>query len=165
MNTQAIMERPINDKVIIEKSDIRLIAPTGALTAAQCIFFGLEYPAKSGWKDHIIGTVTTLKDYGILLAMKRKKKKNREPSNVDVKTDAFLMSFEWRKLRLIALKACGARCQCCGASPKKNGVVLNVDHIKSRKKYPELALVLENLQVLCEPCNHGKGNWDETDWR
>ena len=42
---------------------------------------------------------------------------------------------------------------------------MNVDHIKPRKKYPELALDKSNLQVLCEECNHGKGNWDETDWR
>ena len=57
-----------------------------------------------------------------------------------------------------------ARCQCCGNSPK-TGAVLNVDHIKPRKKYPELALDINNLQILCEECNHGKGNWDETDWR
>lgn len=29
----------------------------------------------------------------------------------------------------------------------------------------DLALSLENLQVLCAECNHGKGNWDMTDWR
>jgi 5-methylcytosine-specific restriction endonuclease McrA len=26
-------------------------------------------------------------------------------------------------------------------------------------------LRLDNLQVLCEPCNLGKSNRDETDWR
>jgi 5-methylcytosine-specific restriction endonuclease McrA len=44
-------------------------------------------------------------------------------------------------------------------------VVINVDHIKPRRKYPELALTESNLQVLCGTCNHGKGSWDETDWR
>ena len=42
---------------------------------------------------------------------------------------------------------------------------MNVDHIKPRKLFPNLALDSSNLQVLCEVCNHGKGNWDMTDWR
>jgi 5-methylcytosine-specific restriction endonuclease McrA len=81
-----------------------------------------------------------------------------------VAKDEFLQSYEWRKLRMEALKKYGAKCQCCGATPA-TGAVMNVDHIKPRKHFPELALSLENLQVLCHECNHGKGNWDETDWR
>lgn len=81
-----------------------------------------------------------------------------------VTTDAFLTLFEWRKLRMQVLKKYGASCQCCGATPD-DGVKINVDHIKPRRKYPHLALAESNLQVLCEVCNHGKGNWDETDWR
>ena len=42
---------------------------------------------------------------------------------------------------------------------------MHVDHIKPRKLYPALALDVNNLQILCEVCNHGKGNWDMTDWR
>ena len=79
-------------------------------------------------------------------------------------TTAFLQSYEWRRVRMEALKKHGARCMCCGATPKE-GAVMNVDHIKPRKLFPELALDLSNLQVLCNPCNHGKGNWDMTDWR
>lgn len=82
----------------------------------------------------------------------------------DVNSPAFLTSFEWRRVRMVALKREGARCQCCGASPA-DGAVMNVDHIKSRRKHPHLALDAENLQVLCGDCNHGKGAWDETDWR
>ena len=78
--------------------------------------------------------------------------------------DGFLSSYEWRKVRMEALKKWGAKCQCCGASAK-TGAVINVDHIKPRKVFPELALDLNNLQVLCHDCNHGKGNWDMTDWR
>lgn len=79
-------------------------------------------------------------------------------------TDEFLSTYEWRRVRMQALTKYGARCQCCGATPG-DGTKMNVDHIKPRKIFPELALDLSNLQVLCDACNHGKGNWDMTDWR
>lgn len=85
-------------------------------------------------------------------------------AGVDVASDAFLSTFEWRKVRMEALKKYGPRCQCCGATPA-DGAVMNVDHIKPRKKWPSLALDVNNLQILCHECNHGKGNWDDTDWR
>jgi len=81
-----------------------------------------------------------------------------------VKTTEFLNSYQWRSARMLALKTHGARCQCCGAT-KEDGIIINVDHIKPRKTHPELALEQTNLQILCGPCNHGKGNWDATDWR
>lgn len=90
--------------------------------------------------------------------------KSPAPRKPAVASVDFLRSYEWRSLRMVALKKYGAKCQCCGASPA-TGAVMNVDHIKPRKLYPELALELENLQVLCGDCNHGKGNWDMTDWR
>lgn len=76
----------------------------------------------------------------------------------------FYASDEWRALRYQALLRATGKCECCGAG-KANGAVLHVDHIKPRSKYPALELVLENLQVLCEACNLGKSNRDETDWR
>jgi hypothetical protein len=82
----------------------------------------------------------------------------------DPTKDAFLESYEWRRVRMIVLKRDGARCSCCGATPA-DGLRMHVDHIKPRKTHPELALNTANLQVLCEICNHGKGNWDTTDWR
>lgn len=85
-------------------------------------------------------------------------------SHEQANSDAFLQSYEWRRLRMEVIKARGARCECCGASPK-DGIRIHVDHIKPRRRYPELALTRANLQVLCEVCNHGKGSWDETDWR
>jgi uncharacterized protein YdaU (DUF1376 family) len=76
----------------------------------------------------------------------------------------FLQSYEWRVVRMKALLKYGAKCMACGATAE-SGSVINVDHIKPRKTHPELALDLDNLQVLCSDCNHGKGNWDCTDWR
>lgn len=76
----------------------------------------------------------------------------------------FIVSSGWLKLRYQVLKSFGARCQCCGAT-KDDGVRIDVDHIKPRSLYPELALDFANLQVLCGPCNLGKSNRDSTNWR
>ena len=117
-----------------------------------------------------------------LLSASKRRKKNRKDRKAAKKTKAirkydaswkadktssdFLKSYEWKALRLQALILHGRRCQCCGASPDAtNNVVLNVDHIKPRKLFPNLALNLDNLQVLCGDCNHGKGNWNQTDFR
>ena len=79
-------------------------------------------------------------------------------------SDEFLKTYEWRKLRQVVIEKYGNKCMCCGAVPT-NGVYLCVDHIMPRKKYPELALSVTNLQILCNACNHGKGNWSTKDWR
>lgn len=47
----------------------------------------------------------------------------------------------------------------------KDGKVMHVDHIKPKSLHPELKYELSNLQVLCEDCNIGKSNLDDTDWR
>lgn len=78
---------------------------------------------------------------------------------------AFYKAPPWRSLRYDALKLHGARCQCCGGTPTTTGKPMHVDHIKPRFKFPELELVLSNLQILCEDCNIGKGGRDQTDWR
>ena len=59
-------------------------------------------------------------------------------------------------------------CQVCGIKNHKGlgrSVKIHVDHIKPIRKHWELRLDPENTQVLCEACNHGKGSWDETDFR
>lgn len=83
----------------------------------------------------------------------------------DYKKDPdFYKTNAWRQLRYLALKNTDGRCSCCGAS-QKEGIVLHVDHVLPRYKRPDLSLSLDNLQVLCEDCNLGKGGWDDTDWR
>jgi 5-methylcytosine-specific restriction endonuclease McrA len=97
---------------------------------------------------------------------KIKQKREIQQTTIEKKavTDAFYDSYEWRKLRYRALVQHGGQCMACGRT-RKDGVILHVDHIKPRKKFPELQLTLSNLQVLCHECNHGKSNWDQTDWR
>lgn len=41
---------------------------------------------------------------------------------------------------------------------------MHVDHIRPRSKFPELALALDNLQVLRSLCNEAKSNLDMTEW-
>jgi len=73
----------------------------------------------------------------------------------------FYITKEWRQVRYSVFVKYGKICMCCGA---KDGY-LHVDHIKPRSKFPELELEISNLQVLCEACNVGKSNLDQTDWR
>lgn len=129
---------------------------------------GLKRPESTPVKSWVIQNAHYIYE-NLGLIVKKKKKYKPFPCkvikfDVDPTSKAFLETFAWRKVRMQALKKYGARCMCCGATPA-NGAVMNVDHIKPRKLFPELSLDVDNLQILCEPCNHGKGNWDQTDWR
>ena len=69
------------------------------------------------------------------------------------------MSQPWQAVRHLALKRDRYYCQECGVvclGEKKNKPPPQVDHIKPRKEFPELALVLSNLQTLCKPCHSKK---------
>src|SRR3990167_289109 len=102
----------------------------------------------------------------IIWACKRfkypKKEKKSKVNNFHSKE--FLQSDAWYSLRYQALKKYGRRCMCCGATPD-DGAKIHVDHIKPRSKFPDLALELENLQILCKACNFGKSNVDISDFR
>lgn len=78
---------------------------------------------------------------------------------------AFYHTEEWRLMRYEALKRDGARCGCCGRTPREHGIVVNVDHIKPLRVFWDLRLELANLQVLCGDCNEGKGARHADDWR
>lgn len=80
------------------------------------------------------------------------------------KSADFYLDGKWRVLRYEVLMDRGAKCEACGSTPK-DGFKMHVDHIKPRSKFPQLQYDKNNLQILCEPCNMGKGAWDETDWR
>lgn len=128
-----------------------------------------------GIKEKGFGKREAIDVFKRFLADKRTEFQSHEPAFSPVKTiyltpqqrkaanDAFFESRKWMELRYKAILLHGRKCLCCGASG--DGVVIQVDHVKPRSKYPELALELSNLQCLCRPCNLGKGAWDETDWR
>ena len=90
-----------------------------------------------------------------------KKKRHQEYKH----GDDFYKSKQWRDVRFKALKLSDGKCVLCGRSKAKHGVVLHVDHIKPRSLHPKLELAVDNLQILCEDCNLGKSNRDDTDFR
>ena len=77
---------------------------------------------------------------------------------------AFLLSPEWKELRQEAIKKYGSSCLRCGRKDGP-GYPINIDHIKPRKFYPQLALDITNLQPLCHTCNKNKGNGKPVDYR
>lgn len=91
---------------------------------------------------------------------------NREVARLQRQAErrAFYDSREWRTVRYRALRRSKGCCECCGARGGRTNP-LQVDHIQPRSRFPDLALDLDNLQVLCRLCNLGKGSRDATDWR
>ena len=81
---------------------------------------------------------------------------------VDPRSKDFYSSEAWRKLRPVVFSMYGNQCM----NPKCGNVnELQIDHIKPRSKFPQLALDLNNLQVLCGPCNRKKSNVEIIDYR
>ncbi len=102
---------------------------------------------------------------GSIIATKKRKKKNLakmfmkgiEPEyRAGVMKSEFYLTREWKQLRWEVLVASDGKCCMCGRS-KADGVILHVDHIRPRSKFPVLELRKDNLQVLCSDCNLGKG--------
>mgnify|MGYP001169819594 CR=1 FL=1 len=154
--------------------------------APQLKILGINWPPSKGWLKRIVDQHMAIDEesarlfvgYGHGAVTKKQIKshvrRNRVVRKLGVEAAMpemrrrvakdFLQSYEWRCVRYAALKKYGAKCMCCGATPE-SGATMNVDHILPRKDRPDLALDINNLQVLCNQCNHGKSNWDSTDWR
>jgi hypothetical protein len=112
--------------------------PNGGFTRATLAQWGVPWPPPKGWMARLIKGDNSLDD--------------------------FTQTSEWRELRDFVLKRDGGKCVVCGRGAG-DGVKLQVDHIKPRSLYPELALDPDNCQTACLDCNVGKGNRDETNWR
>jgi 5-methylcytosine-specific restriction endonuclease McrA len=91
------------------------------------------------------------------------KANTRTPRVKKKSVNKFYQLWEWKKVRYQALLKYEQKCMCCGDHPPFCRLV--VDHIKPRSKYPKLELDINNLQILCNSCNMGKVNTDETDFR
>jgi 5-methylcytosine-specific restriction endonuclease McrA len=76
----------------------------------------------------------------------------------------FYRTHQWRTIRYEALRLANGRCALCGLGAA-DGIVLHCDHIVPKSMDPKRALDVSNIQVLCNICNQGKRNYDDTDWR
>lgn len=101
----------------------------------------------------------------LALSPSERKKARQLRRSAKIKKDRidFYKSEEWQKLRYKILRKYKYQCMACGRKPPN--VIIHVDHIKPRSKYPELELEPDNLQLLCEDCNLGKSNLSEDDLR
>ena len=113
-------------------------------------------------RDRMIRIINALGGEIVEAPPKKQKSARKRQKRDEMK--GFYESERWMELRYRVLKANNGRCECCGRG-KRDGVILHVDHIKPRSRYPELQWEISNLQVLCAACNYGKRAWDETDWR
>lgn len=142
---------------------------------AHKIAVSLSIDLPDSWDiDYVIRWVREYRPDLLMTAKRRRslmKTAQQQPQASDQnERDAFYESWAWRTTRMEALKIHGRACQCCGATPgmktiSGRPVRIVVDHIKPLSKYWQLRLEISNLQVLCDDCNMGKGNWDETDYR
>jgi 5-methylcytosine-specific restriction endonuclease McrA len=89
---------------------------------------------------------------------------NELVAHLHINSDMFLRSNQWRELRKKAIEIYGNSCLKCGKEGNENSPI-NLDHIKPRKFFPELALDINNLQPLCSSCNKNKGNGQPIDYR
>ena len=76
----------------------------------------------------------------------------------------FYKTPEWRAIRYQAFRKYGPKCMVCGRT-RDDGIAMHVAHIRHRVIFPELALDIRNLQILCEDCNVGQDVVYADDWR
>lgn len=125
-----------------------------ATNVAICFCIHNQHGAKMPEKDSQIK--------GLMKAFHKHVKGRKNPRFL--LDDDFYKTKKWRELRYIALQQSDGTCTLCGAK-SSDGVQLHVDHIVPRSRNPHKQYDLNNLQVLCEDCNLGKSNYDDTDWR
>lgn len=135
------------DKAIIErcydllghKSDVRHVSYASLM--ARYTWIGQKLKEGVGVADGAVVVVTSAGRAAVPAEQRRK----------------FYRSAEWKRMRVSIIERDGAVCRLCSARGDR-GAIINVDHIKSLKYHWHLRLDPENLQVLCEDCNIGKGN-------
>lgn len=99
-----------------------------------------------GWRDALREFVDWANDQNVPMEPRDK---------LDLKTRKTPRNINWR-LRAQVLMRDSAKCRLCGSTPA-NGAKLHVDHIWPWSKGGETTI--NNLQILCEMCNIGKGDF------
>lgn len=78
--------------------------------------------------------------------------------------DPFYQSRAWKDIRLQRIRKDGWRCTQCGCRcrGRKFGEPRpHVDHIRTRREHPELALDINNLRTLCEHHHNQRTRLDQ----
>lgn len=135
-----------------------------------CAAAGIPRPRSLGGENSAEYAIRLVPFLGLTKTDNRPKVKHQAAPQLSKREQEirdFYRSKEWRtsKARYTALREAKGRCKCCGRSKDEDGVKLVVDHIKPVRKFWSLRFETNNLQVLCNDCNLGKGSWDQTDWR
>lgn len=107
------------------------------------------------------GPKATLPIITVPYIYKGKKKSPYKSSKSQISSRNFYASPEWGRVRYDILAKYGRKCMACGQTDG----IMQVDHIIPRSLRPDLALVFDNLQVLCKVCNEGKSNRHSKDHR
>ena len=97
--------------------------------------------------------------YRQIAERKQRAERNGEAATLFAATassKAFYSSTRWLQIRFQAIQKYGRKCFSCGKTPE-HGAIIEIDHIRPRVLYPELAFDVSNMQVLCRECNGGKG--------
>ena len=76
--------------------------------------------------------------------------------------DNFYKTPDWHRLRYKCMRRDNWMCCECGAYCKGKNKA-HVDHIKGRRKFPDLAMDLNNLQTLCTHCHNSHKKRDDLD--
>lgn len=120
---------------------------------------------KQKYEELVSGSYDKFREHrdGYFKSLYERATQRRLEEIVSQSDEEFYLSRAWLDLRFRALSEQGRYCACCGRRPPS--IVLHVDHVKPRSKYPDLALDLGNLQILCAECNLGKSNKYENDFR
>jgi hypothetical protein len=125
---------------------------------------GVEPPK---WRRERIAFISKLLQPGIppanVIAFPKKLNKPKKIGPTEGQIKKFYMSWEWKRLSYDIKLQRGRKCECCGAQAPQVKII--TDHIKPLRHHWHLRLKPENLQVLCDDCNMGKGSRDESDFR
>lgn len=119
-------------------------------------------PERQAKKASIKKELQEVKKQLFELTQKTKQSFKEYPKYTKGMGNEFYRTREWRSIRWDVISRSNGKCSVCGKSNKEHGIIIHVDHVKPRSKFPELELDKNNLQILCEECNIGKGAKPQT---
>ena len=137
------------DFIYMEKT--MLLECRNAVVVSPDFICSVSYTSPQGRNSYSSQKIYNFED---LIRLRDEVVKEKE----EQKTDEYIKRTERRKmsdsLRYDVMKRDDFKCVLCGRSAKKDGVSLEIDHIKPISKGGKTTI--SNLQTLCRECNRGK---------